>query len=124
MRLDLDDGYTLKGETKPEAGLDPVTGAYKWTSLPVVHFEYRPALPEALMEYRYKYNRAASGREQLDILTVMVGGHLVSWDVHLGGQVAEIHLSTLRRVPEPILDQMLMAICTWAPKAGDARGNS
>jgi hypothetical protein len=124
MRLDLDDGYTLRAETKPEV-VDPATGRVisPWV-LPVVKFEYRPALPEALYQYRWKYNRANSGKEQLDALAQFVTDHLVSWDVLHGGGPAAIAFERVRSVPEPILDQIFAEIAKWGPKEGDARGNS
>ncbi len=124
MRLVLDDGYTLEGKTE-ESVANKVTGEPMFTGLPVINYRYRPALPDALAEWRYALNRATSGKMELDATTKFVSDHLVSWDVaDARGNVIGLTADIVRRIPEPILDQLVKAIATWAPKAEGVAGNS
>jgi hypothetical protein len=124
MRLAIDDGFTLEAATK-----DTLTGPSGQTlakGLPVVNYRYRPALPEALAEWRYAMRAATSGKAELDAIAKLLADHLVSWDVIDGKGVAlPIAAESVRKVPEPILNQLLDTVTTWAPKSmADALGNS
>lgn len=125
MRLSLDDGYTLEAATK-DSLTSPVTGQPVVTGLPVVNFRYRPALPDALTEWRYAMRTAASGKAELDATAKLLADHIVSWDVVRGkGEVVPVTVDAVRKVPDPILSQLLEAVTTWAPqKMGEALGNS
>ena len=116
-RLALNDGYTLDAATLAES--DGATG------LPVVAYRYRPALPDALAEWRFTINRAASGRAEVDATARLLADHLVSWDVRASdGADAPITPETIRRVPEPILNQFLRRVLEWAgPNQEQAAGN-
>ena len=117
MRLALNDGYTLEAATFPE--FSGVAG------LPVITFRYRPALPEALAEWRYQVRTATSGKVEVEATAKLVADHLVSWDVvDARGAVVEPTIASIKRVPEPILDQLLKAIVSWAPKMAETLGNS
>jgi len=116
-RLALNDGYTLEAATLHEC--DGTAG------LPVVCFRYRPALPDALAEWRYGLNRATSGRAEVDATARFLADHLVSWDVRAAdGTNAPVSADTIRRVPEPILNQLLRRVLSWAgPAQEQAAGN-
>ena len=125
MRLRIEDGYTLEGVTEETACPDRITGDPLYTDLPAVHFRYRPALPEALAEWRYARSRVTSGKAELDANVTLVVGHLVSWDVEgASGDNLPITAETVRKIPDPILDQIVTKIITWAPKAVAVAGNS
>lgn len=116
MRLTIDDGYTLSGRTEADVA-DPVANRVLYSGLPVVTFGYRPALPEALAEWRFALSRANSGREQVDATAKLVSDHLVGWDVaDATGREVRITPESVRRVPEPILDQIVKAVATWSAK--------
>jgi len=124
MRLVIDDGYTLEGTTE-EIVLNKATGEPLFEGLPVINFRYRPALPDALAEWRYSRARATSGKAEVEATAKLIADHLVSWDVVDGkGSTAPLSVEFIRKVPEPILDQMIETIATWAPKAETAAGNS
>lgn len=117
MRLSLDDGYTLQGN----ASYLPEPSA----ALVIVNFRYRPALPEALYEWDYQLTMAKSGSEQLAATVKLLADHVVSWDVEIGGASAPVSADNLKRVPLPILQEMVRKIREWAPKEmGDAEKNS
>lgn len=124
MPLVIDDGYTLDGCTK-SAVTDPVTGRALHDGLPEVRFKYRPALPDSLAEWRHKLRAATSGYASVDATAILVAGHVVSWDVTtVAGAPAPITADTVRKLPEPILEQMVDAIAKWAPKnLASALGN-
>lgn len=113
-RLFLQDGYTLEGKTLESFGDD--------TGLPVVEFAYRPAMPEAIYEYRWEAGRAASGKGQLDAIVKLLADHLVKWDVafpngvNVAEAIAPIDAATLKRIPDPILRQLGNAVLSWAPE--------
>lgn len=115
-RLSLDDGYTLKSETKET--YETCAG------LPVVSFQYRPALPAALTDWRYALRMARSGKDEYEATLKLLTDHLVSWDIEDAGKTAPITTETLRRVPEPILAQLITTITAWAPKSAESLGNS
>lgn len=117
-RLALNDGYTLEAATKAEAA--------GFAGLPVVTYRYRPALPDALAEWRYAARLATNGKAEVDATAKLVGDHLVSWDVtDAAGKPAAISADTVRKIPEPILNQLLDKIVSWAgPEQEKAAGNS
>lgn len=111
--LDLDDGYTLDGATKPDHA-----GA---AGLPVVAFRYRPALWEALTEWR----RAVGTAREVEATAKLVADHVASWDVTQKGKPAPVSADAVRKLPEPILNQIFAAVATWAPRGqAAAEGNS
>ena len=116
-RLAIDDGYTLEAATKPDFG--------GMSNLPVVTYRYRPALPDALGEWRYAARLAASGKAEVDATAKLVADHLVSWDVtDAAGKPAPITPDTVRKVPEPILHQLVDTVASWAgPEQDAAAGN-
>jgi hypothetical protein len=117
VRLAINDGYTLEAATLSE--FSDVAG------LPVINFRYRPALPEALAEWRYQVRVAGSGKAEVEATAKLIADHLVSWDVvDARGAVVEPTSANIKRVPEPILDQLVKAIVSWAPKMADSVGNS
>jgi hypothetical protein len=122
MPLDLDDGYTLPFETKPT--VSDVAGRPVYDDLPVVTGRYRPATWEELQGFRYRYGRAASGSEEVAIVAEMIADHLAAWDVRAGGQPLKIFSDNVRRLPEPIANQLLDIVTRWAPKQADAEKNS
>jgi hypothetical protein len=112
-RLFLQDGYTLEGKTEPTYG--------SAKGLPVVTFAYRPADPAAIYEWQWKGEHAASGADRLNADADLVAGCLVSWDV----QDATLDKDTIKKVPNPILQQIISACATWAAKEmAAAAGNS
>ena len=120
-RLVLQDGYTLDGKTD-----DTIMQGGKplYTDLPVVSFKYRPALPDALAEWRYKLRMAASGTAEVTATAQFVCDHLVSWDAQdANTTTVPIKPEMVRKVPEPILDQIAAIISKWAPKAEEAAVN-
>lgn len=116
-RLRINDGYTISDKTDADTECDGV----QYKGLEVVSFEYRPALPDAIYEWQNKLMRAVTGKEQLDATAVLVSDHLVSWDVidATGGKekTAEIDSSTVRRIPHPILSQLVKKVTTWAVRS-------
>lgn len=115
-RLALGDGYTLPFATKDQI-THPGTGQVLVSGLPVVTGRYRPALPDALAEWRYASERATGGAERVTAAARLVADHLVDWDVtDAGGKAAPVTAETVRLVPEPILNQLLDVVTTWAAK--------
>ena len=117
LRLMINDGYTLEAATVPDCD--------GYTDLPVVHYRYRPAMPDALAEWRFALNRAATGRAEVDATSKLLATHLVSWDVQAAdGSGVPITVDMIRRVPEPILNQLLRRVLSWAgPEQEKAVGN-
>lgn len=114
MRLFLDDGYSLTAKT--EETVRDLLGNVIASGLPVVEFTYRPALPEALAEWRHSLRMAKDGAGEFRATANFVAGHLCSWNVVLkGGAAAPIDADTIGKVPEPILDQIVQAVATWKP---------
>lgn len=117
MRLALSDGYTVPFSTS-ESVTDPVTGRIVVDGLPLVSGQYRPALPEAIAEWRWKLARATSGREETAATFEHLLAHLTEWDVTLddGARRAPLSAEFLRLVPDPVLGQLVTRVNTWAPK--------
>lgn len=117
MPLVIRDGYTLAGSTKSEFG--SVKG------LPILNFRYRPALTEALQDWRLATKAAQTGAAIVEASAALIANHLVSWDAEeTPGKPAPVTAELVRELPEPIFEQLLDAVITWAPKAEEARGNS
>jgi hypothetical protein len=118
MRLSLSDGYTLPFSTKAEVA-DSVTGRVLFTGLPVVSGHYRPALPEAIADWRFKMARAATGKDEVAASVEHLLAHITEWDVILDNdptKKAPLDAAFLRIVPEPIFNQLLNAVNTWASR--------
>ena len=118
MALDIADGYTLDGRTLPDFA--------EARGLPVVAYRYRPALPEALSAWRYALRVADCGKAELDATAKLVADHLVGWDVTASGRSAPVTAENVKKLPEPILDQVVKAIITWPAlsEREDHAGNS
>jgi hypothetical protein len=70
-----DDGYTLKGVCEAS---DPKKGR--------LVFYYRPALPDAVYEYRSRlFADGAKGIDRLAAVKALLGAHVVSWDMTTRG---------------------------------------
>jgi hypothetical protein len=116
MALDLSDGYTLEAQTPAisDAG-------YR---IPTVTFAYRPAMPKALYDWRYRLRTSMSGHDELAATSKFVAAHLVRWDVTDGKRPAKITAENVSKLPEPVLNFMADKITTWAayrpPTDGDA----
>lgn len=65
--LVIDDGYTLLGECKSD-------------HRPAVTIRYRPARPEAVHEYRLRFNRATAGADRWAAVLWLLEAHVESWD--------------------------------------------
>jgi hypothetical protein len=120
-RLVIQDGYTLDAKTD-----DTIlqNGKVLYANLPIVTFNYRPALPDALASWRYKTRMAASGEAEVTATAQFVCDHLVSWDAQdANGATVPIRAEMLRKVPEPILDQIAAIVSKWAPKAEESAAN-
>lgn len=120
MRLSLNDGYTLSAKTS----VTFTDGVREWSNLPVVSFDYRPALPDAIYEWQMRTTRALTGKEQLDAAAELLAGHLTKWDVtDKSGTNAQLTPDTVRRVPYPIFQQLITRVTTWAAQAGEDAKN-
>lgn len=120
-RLSIDDGYTLKRHTSSSF----TDGDRVWSNLPVVEFSYRPALPDAIYVWQADTMRTVSGKDQLDATAKLVADHVTAWDVTAGGRVAQINPDTVRKIPYPILQQIVRIVTTWAgPQQEKDAGNS
>lgn len=121
MRLKINDGYTLSAtvpEKQPEGGPE----------VPVVNLEYRPAMPEALYNWKYDSRNATSGTGLLEIDAAFVVAHLVSWDVVVPGDApsttkpAAVNVENVRNLPQPYLDGIIAKIATWAARQPSKNG--
>lgn len=65
----IDDGYTLSGCCRDESGVRQP-----------LRFKYRPALPEAVYEYRIQSVAAKSGQDRLSAVLAILAAHVESWD--------------------------------------------
>lgn len=121
MPLDINDGYTLKASTLAEYKI----GDMVYTDLPTVDFTYRPALPDAIYSYNLDYLRAATGQERTNAAAKLITEHVKSWDVKRRGESVPVTAETTRKIPLPILEQMVTIVLTWAPANQEAAaGNS
>lgn len=112
-RLRINDGYTLSDKT-PE-GKDG-------EEIPVIAFEYRPAMPEALYDWQYDSRQAPNGKAILAIDAKFVHEHLVRWDVVVPDPAdpnrelpAPLTVESIRALPKPYLDYIINKVATWAP---------
>lgn len=125
MRLALDDGYTLPFSTSPDGKPNPATGEPSATGLPVVTGRYRPAVFAAVQEFQYRLGRAASGREEADVIAEFVAAHVTDWDVTLKGATAAVSAENVRRMPAVVVDHLVGVVSRWAPAEQEkAAGNS
>lgn len=108
MALNIKDGYTLSDVT-PDRDPDGYP-------IEVVSYSYRPAMPEALYDWRYRQSVALSGAAQLQATAEFVATHLVRWDVQDGPAVAKITPDAVKSLPDPVLVRMATRIATWAGK--------
>lgn len=126
MRLALNDGYTRSFATEAEV-IDPATGKASASGLPVITGRYRPAHPDALQEWRWALGRATCGKDEVTATANHLAAHLTEWDVTIsdGKTIAPLSADTIRQVPEPVLNQLVKIVNTWAPKEKAAdEGNS
>ena len=113
-RLVINDGYTLPFSTEPGP-----------TNLPVVSGKYRPALFDAMSAWRYDLRMAATGKAEADATAKFLADHLCEWDVSdPHGKPLPPTAEIIRKVPEPILEQLIRIVSTWAPAEQEkAAGN-
>lgn len=105
-KLLINDGYTLDGTVHKSP----------W---PKVCFRYRPALPEDVLEYFA--GRKDSGKSWLSAMVAILIKQLVSWDVtDEADNLVPINQETLRRVPQPVLSDMVGIVTGW-DAGGDAK---
>lgn len=124
MRLSLSDGYTLPFATEAQV-VDSITKRILIDGLPVVSGQYRPALPDAIADWRFALRRAATGKDEVTASVDHLAAHIVAWDVDADGRAAPINADFMRLIPEPILNQLVDKINTWAAKQKAAdEGNS
>lgn len=118
MPLRIDDGYTLEGETTGKGD--------QGEPLPVVKFEYRPPLAREMADYRYQVQTAQSGDGVLRARVEFLVGRLVGWDVYgRDNKPVKIDADVLRRVPDPILLDLVNECSKWKPRPeAEALGNS
>lgn len=118
MPFQLDDGYTLRGETtgKGDAG-EP---------FPVVVFEYRPPLATEMNRFRHMVSSSATAAGVYEARVTFLIARIVSWDiVGADGKTAPITAATLDKLPDPIFLDLLTECCKWKPREQeDAAGNS
>lgn len=106
--LDIDDGYTLDAVTSPQDK--------HGNPLPRVAFTYRPALPDALATLRLKTRRADTGSDEVAAAAEFVASHVVKWDVKRGGRPAPVTADVVRKLPEPILDEIVTTVGRWSDR--------
>ena len=124
-RVLIRDGYTVEDKFRS-----------KLFNLPEVVFKYRPALPEKVFDFMMA--RKETGRDQLRHIAEMLKYHLVSWDIEddveeqvlnpdTGVQekvkrvdVVPISIDNLKRVPKPILEYIVDAVCGYTPAKAEA----
>jgi len=105
MAFDIDDGYTLDGETLPEFGND--------RGLPVVQFRYRPAMAAAQSAYLAKLRKLDRPEDEFEASARIICDHLVSWDVLQKGRPAPITPESLSKLPFSVVGQLLTAVLSW-----------
>lgn len=107
-RLVINDGYTL-----PFPEDFPVSG------------KYRPALPDALADWRYKLRDANSGGAAVTITANFLADHICEWDVtDMDDKPLPPVEMNIRRIPEPVLEKLVTLITGWAgPEQEKAAGN-
>lgn len=102
MALLIRDGYTLTGRIPAQS---------PW---PEVVFQFRPALPEEVVEY-IQGAPSRKPKAHVEAQVKLLASHLVSWDVkEADGSPAAINEKTLRCLPYPILVAMLNHIQGYA----------
>ncbi len=107
MGLLIHDGYTLE-DTLPKRG-----------RYPAVVFRYRPALAEAVYEYR----RASrdGGKEEARATVKLLKDHLVSWDVTDDKDVTvPITPEALAKVPERVQQWLVNYVTGYGPDQQEA----
>lgn len=121
MPLDIADGYTLNAETLPVHKM----GQTVYENLPVVKFSYRPALADAINAYDLAFMRANTGPERTTAGARLIADHVTSWDIIRRGNAVPVTIENARVIPLPVMDQIIVAILTWAPANMEkAAGNS
>jgi hypothetical protein len=79
---------------------------------------YRPALPEAVFEYRRGLRGDAAAEAKAT--THLLKEHLVGWDAQLRGgdgvvRDADLSAENLRRLPPPLLEGLVDLVCGYGP---------
>jgi hypothetical protein len=108
MPLDLDDGYTLNGET--------ATTDRDGKPIPSISFRYRPALPRAIYQLRFDTRMARSGDEEQEAGAKFVSQYLVDWDVTDNGRTTKPTQENALRLHPFFLEQIVDIISRWAAK--------
>ncbi len=111
MGLLINDGMTLTAK---------VAARGPWPELVA---KYRPALPAAVIEYVEACKPSAAARLQATIK--LLTDHLVSWDVtDAKGEIMAVTPASLRRVPQPYLDELTNHVTGYGSQAEEDAKNS
>ena len=102
------DGYTLDGSVKA------------FRRFPELKFRFRPPLHDEVQEWRYQFDRAASGREQAQATRALLEKHLVSWDAGEAGTTLPITAENLKRVDPQVIGKLLDAVLGYGPEEQEA----
>lgn len=117
----IDDGFVLVATVKDSDGHFP----------PVV-VRYRPALPEAVYEYRLQMGRAATGKDVMNAKVALLHDHVVGWTGVVkrtptgadpvpwfgpaGDRLGVLADATVRRgLGADYMDQMVNLVCQFTP---------
>jgi hypothetical protein len=105
MPLELiGDGYELDAKTRPVG---------PW---PAVAFVYRPALPVRVRAYLNAKAKAGDDEQaEMKAIAAILVDQMKSWDITASGKPTPITENTIRRVPEPVLRQLLDAVTGYGP---------
>jgi hypothetical protein len=125
MPLLIEDGYTLPFTT--DAVVLSAGGTVLYDGLPVVAGLYRPPVWEDRQRHVFRLTRAATPDEEVAAIAEFIAARLVSWDVKIladGLRPAPTDAATLRKLPEPVLNQLYDRVSKWGPKSqGEQAGN-
>jgi hypothetical protein len=112
MSLFIDDGFTIEAAIASKG------------RLPQLKYRYRPAMPEAIHEYRFAFNAARDGRGRLQAETKLLVDHLVSWDAaDAKGVTAPINAEWLDKLHDGIRQKLLDEIIWGLEKTEEAEKN-
>lgn len=105
MPLELiDDGYTLNASTRPVG---------PW---PAVSFVYRPALPARVRAYLNAKVKAGDDEQaEMKAVAALLVDQMVSWDITANKKPTGINDGAIRRIPDPVLRQLLDTVTGYGP---------
>ena len=98
-RVLIRDGYTFEGDV-------PAQGPW-----PAIHVRYRPAMPEEVSDYLIADRR--TGKAKLDATVKLLAKHVLGWDITDDGHATKPDADTLRRLPYPILEDLVNLVCGY-----------